>query len=719
MREVGIRSDIPHYDMVSRACEKTGDAKPVLKILLLMREDEVPCTIVVYNLLISACAKARKVETALEVYAQMQADGLQPDIVACNMLISTCVRCGRPEKALEIFDKILDETNVHPNVFTYSTAITASEQKGLFAKSEVILQHAVAGGVFLPALGYSVQTSTLNFQSNAIWAAAEKYGHTTDVSPTVACALCRHHQHRFDATTKFIVGGDAVKQAIQECMRDVGMNLVDQRNKDGSTNPGVLVPSPDGASSGRSANPGGRRTGSVPGPMQPARVQKEGAKNQQICDRFSNDKDHEQYSAEDVLKVTTSVIASCTVEQGLECLQAMRRVGVQPRIHQYNALAQLCDRNRDAKNALEILAQMAGDGVPRSLLVYNMLISACAKATQPGDALKIDAQMRQDGFQPDIVVRSMLISTCARGGMTEEALQIFDQMLAEKIELDVVAYGSAFTACEISGQGERALEIFALMRTRNVEPDIVIYNTLISVLGKSGMADKAREVFALMPTGKARVLPDAITYNAVISAFEKAGQAKQALEVFDLMLVDENVEPDAIAYKTLIMACEQEGLFAKSEEILHHAVSHGVFLQGLGYSEEANTLNFHSNSVLAVAEEDEHEACVPAVVAQALFRHHRKKFNAATEFVVGQHGDDLVKQAIWQCMQEEGMNPVDLRNRDGSTNPGRLVSSSAGGTRAAKPVDRASRSRPSARASGARRPPKPGARGFGPRGPKK
>ena len=193
------------------------------------------------------------------------------------------------------------------------------------------------------------------------------------------------------------------------------------------------------------------------------------------------------------------------------------------------------------------------------------------------------------------------------------------------------------------------------------------------------------------------VYPDTITYNAAISACEKGGRPDKALELFDHLLKEgpnfpTPVYPDTITYSAAISACEKAGRADRYPELLLRGINGvpgrpetQVFQPSLGFNPALNKLDFHERVALTrLTNPTERNPAVHPAVAQAIFHVLLKEpqkiwgpgaagINDKTEFVVGQHGADSVKDIIAQCIREQGWTPVHPLGTNNLPNLGALV----------------------------------------------
>ncbi|HET9644124.1 MAG TPA: hypothetical protein VFP68_12365 [Burkholderiaceae bacterium] len=266
---------------------------------------------------------------------------------------------------------------------------------------------------------------------------------------------------------------------------------------------------------------------------------------------------------------------------------------------------------------------------------------------------------------------------------------------------NTITYNAAISACEKAGRADKALELFDHLQThgpaRSVFPNTITYSAAISACEKAGWADKALELFDHLQThGPAlSVFPNTITYNAAISACEKAGRADKALELFDHLQTHGaalNVFPDTITYNAAISACEKGRRADLYADLLLTGIKGvsgkpdtKVFQPTLGFNFRLNQLDSHENAALTRRSDPlARNPGVHPAVARAIFHVLLKEpekiwgpgavgINDKTEFVVGQHGEGSVRDAIAQCMRDQGWAPVHPLKPDGMPNLGCLA----------------------------------------------
>jgi pentatricopeptide repeat protein len=268
--------------------------------------------------------------------------------------------------------------------------------------------------------------------------------------------------------------------------------------------------------------------------------------------------------------------------------------------------------------------------------------------------------------QRDDVFR-VTVALLQQPGSVEQSLVLLQNVKDAGIPLETIIYNAAISACEKGGRADVALELLREMQQAGIPPDTITYSAAISACEKGGRADDALALLREMQ--QAGIPPNTITYSAAISACEKGGRADDALALLREMQ-QAGIWPDIITYSAAISACQQANLHQKTQQLIDAAIEGGIYRKSVGYTK--NTLNFHTKAVYADPDKrsDGRDPCVPAPVALALLDYHAQagRINHATKFIVGQHGDDRIKNVIL----------TELRTRYGSYvvdphNHGRII----------------------------------------------
>jgi len=390
------------------------------------------------------------------------------------------------------------------------------------------------------------------------------------------------------------------------------------------------------------------------------------AGNSRVIGRFNKG----LVDVDDVLKVTTSVIrkSASNWQAAKACLDALQQ----------------CRH------------PVTRETVAPNIIVFNALISACEKAGRTDDALRMFADLDQGllarGVFPNAITYNAVISACRAAGRADDALRMFAHLEehgpARGVFPDIAAYGAVISACGKAGRADDALRMFAHLEehgpARGVFPNTITYNAAISACEKAARADDALRMFShLEEHGPAcDVFPDIITYSAAISACEKAARADDALRMFARLEEHgpaRGVFPNTITYNAVISACEKAGKLDAVCELLDKAIAGKVFKASLGFDAKLNKLDLHEGTVVTMRTGTGREGGISSSAAKAIFRRLANEgvINDKTQIVVGHRGGGALKEAIEQCMQDQGWVPVHPLGLSGMPNPGALVGSTA------------------------------------------
>ncbi|OWQ47594.1 hypothetical protein CDL60_09235 [Roseateles noduli] len=387
----------------------------------------------------------------------------------------------------------------------------------------------------------------------------------------------------------------------------------------------------------------------------------------------------------DVLKVTCSCISRCggNVAAARACVDELKRavreeVGasgmrhrqVAPNAVTYNALISAYEKARDPAGARAAFDEMAPKGLAPDVVTYSALISAYEKAGDPAGARAAFDEMERKGLAPNVVTYSALISAYEKAGDPVGARAVFDAMAPKGLAPNVVTYSALISAYEKAGDPAGARAAFDAMEAKGLAPDVVTYSALISAY------EKARDPVGALAVFDAMALkgfePDVVTYSALISAYEKARDPARARAVFDAMAT-KGLAPDVATYTALLSAHLAAGEEGKALALLDEAVGQQVLEASLGYDKKRNVLDLHERAVFTAPKEK--ATGVSADLARLIFRRllGRSLINRRTSFIVGSHGDDQVREAVRQCMVDQGWAPRHPTDRHGRPNVGRWV----------------------------------------------
>jgi pentatricopeptide repeat domain-containing protein 1 len=120
-REPGVAPDLYTYTNAIRACAKGRLASRAMTLLDVVKDKGLKMDAYCYTAAMEACGDWRK---ALDLLQEMRANGIAPTEVSYSVLIKSCGNSGQWEKALELLDSMRGQ-GMTPNLFVYNAAATA------------------------------------------------------------------------------------------------------------------------------------------------------------------------------------------------------------------------------------------------------------------------------------------------------------------------------------------------------------------------------------------------------------------------------------------------------------------------------------------------------------------------------------------------------------------------------------------------------------------
>ena len=129
MKKQQLEINVFHYNSCMSACAKAGQWQDALKLLGEAVDDGTVPTDVTYNTAISAISKSGQWEQCLKLLGLMSEAKVRPNQISYSTAISACEVVGQWRVALDLLNLMI-KVRISPDVITYSSAISACEKDG-------------------------------------------------------------------------------------------------------------------------------------------------------------------------------------------------------------------------------------------------------------------------------------------------------------------------------------------------------------------------------------------------------------------------------------------------------------------------------------------------------------------------------------------------------------------------------------------------------------
>lgn len=154
------------------------------------------------------------------------------------------------------------------------------------------------------------------------------------------------------------------------------------------------------------------------------------------------------------------------------------------------------------------------------------------------------------GLYLDVFVGTCLIDMYAKCGRLDDAMLLFGEVPRRSS----VPWNAIISGHGIHGHGEKALYLFAEMQEEGVKPDHVTFVSLLSACSHAGVVDQGQQCFQMMKR-EYGIEPTVKHYACMVDLLGRAGQLDTAYEFINSM----PVRPDASVWGALLGACRIHG----------------------------------------------------------------------------------------------------------------------------------------------------------------
>lgn len=255
----------------------------------------------------------------------------------------------------------------------------------------------------------------------------------------------------------------------------------------------------------------------------------------------------------------TSMISSYTqsgqAEEALKLfMETMKRELLQPDAFVYSSLLNACAALSAYEQGKQVHAQAAKLGFLRDKFAGNALVFMYAKCGSIGDAGAAFSEMEER----ETVSWSAIIGGYAQHGRGKEALELFHRMLEEGVAPNHVTLTSVLCACNHAGLVDEATRYFdAMAEDFAVDRTQEHYACMVDILGRAGRLSEAAELVAAMPFEA-----NAAVWGALLAAARVHGDVDLGRRAAERLLV---LEPDKSG--TLVLLANMYAAAGRWEDV--------------------------------------------------------------------------------------------------------------------------------------------------------
>ncbi|RUS33626.1 hypothetical protein BC938DRAFT_470831 [Jimgerdemannia flammicorona] len=488
----GIKPLNFEYHCLMHAHGLHGNPTESLRLLALMRENDVAPVTHTYNTIIAAFKRARDSKGAVHVYNDMLDHNIPRDTVTFNTMIDLYLKHDRLQDAYAIYTNML-VVGIDPDTFTYATLLSAATHL-----DNISMGNLLHDDILSPRrarLRQQVDITTVNtllkflaFNIDGVKEALRIYNNMPTLFPNVQPDIVTYNT-LFDACLKHDIPASA--HAVFGDMRNSGIDpdvvtygiLMDTQSKLG--NPQAAMALYDD--------------------MRIARV----TPNERV-----------------LAGLVTALVAAGRTSEAMERVKGAVNeygYGVGMEAGVWKVVLDRMAKNGDAAGAQSVFDE----------------VFATPKTGGPGGAVS---------YKPDVAVYTSLIVAYINAGELNHAMETYrflrDQPLPSP-RLDTTFYAaliSALTKHDTTDDEnyafETALDLFADMRSYRVSSNSYIYTALLAAAARDPRGTDlalVEHVHRLIKVDL-HLDPDIAVYNALMNAFSRAEDVIAVLRIWDTLV---------------------------------------------------------------------------------------------------------------------------------------------------------------------------------------
>ena len=174
-----------------------------------------------------------------------------------------------------------------------------------------------------------------------------------------------------------------------------------------------------------------------------------GDKPEKVLDILATMKDERiRLQPTNYTNVILGLAPSGNVEKAFELVDEMQRMGFEPNVYTYSALARVVGLSEHSGKALEVLEEMRERKVDRNVVFYNALFAGLSQHEANAETVaKLRAEMEKDGVVPNNATFTGLIEMYGRVGDAPNAIRTWKE-LEQTTAPDSTSFFSLLNALE-------------------------------------------------------------------------------------------------------------------------------------------------------------------------------------------------------------------------------------------------------------------------------
>lgn len=147
MQAMGDTVDVITYNTLMKGYAKLGAINECFECYTSMTKANIEPSPVTYGILLDSCVSGNQVDRAAEVFSSMTAANIPMNTVLYTTLIKGFARIGKVAEAMSVYEKMQADSNVSPDLITYSILIKANCDASRLAEALQLLDAMLKSGL--------------------------------------------------------------------------------------------------------------------------------------------------------------------------------------------------------------------------------------------------------------------------------------------------------------------------------------------------------------------------------------------------------------------------------------------------------------------------------------------------------------------------------------------------------------------------------------------